>query len=459
MMAQELALLWPEITVLLSAVGALVAEMLRRPRLALAVGVAGLLIATGLTLPLLGTDTTVFGGTLRIDVLGVWAKLILLPATALSLLLARAELGGTAREGTVYSLLCFASFGALVLAGSGDVMFLVLGTLLTGLASFALVAYPGTASATEGAVKFFVYGSVTGAVMIFGLTYWYGATGSTLLSELRQLDAASLACAAGLVAVVVGLGYKASLVPFHFWAPDAYQGGPLSVAAYLSVVPKIAALFALAQVMRDLPLAGGWPQVLAAIAVLTMTFGYLAALGQQHLVRLLAYSSIAQSGYFLLGVIAVGSSPLALASLIVFAAAYAAMNLGAFAVLAGTGRTLDAVRGLGRSRPLIAAAMVVFLISLVGMPPLGGFAGKFLLFGAAMDSGYAWLAVAAILNSVLSLAVYLRIVVPMYRRAEAETPMPSGTATLPWTVTLIALVLTVGIGLGAQLLLTWPGAA
>lgn len=453
MMSRDLALLWPEIVVLLSAAGALVAEMVRRPGAALVIGVTGLLIATGLTVPLLDMDTTVFGGTLRIDALGVWAKLILLPATALSLLLARAELGDTAREGTVYSLLCFATFGALVLAGAGDAMFLVLGTLLTGLAAFALVAYSGSRFATEGAVKFFVYASVTGAVMIFGLTYWYGATGSTLLSELQNLGPASLAGAAGLVAVVVGLGYKASLVPFHFWAPDAYQGAPLSVAAYLSVVPKIAALLALSQVVRDLPPAGGWPHVLAAIAVLSMTFGYLAALGQHHLVRLLAYSSIAQSGFFLLGVIAIGSSPLALTSLIVFAAAYAAMNLGAFAMLADTGRTLDAVRGLGRSRPFFAAAMVVFLLSLVGVPPLGGFAGKFLLFGAAIDSGYSWLAVIAVLNSVLALAVYLRIVVPMYRRVEVDEPRPARLATWPGIVTVIALVLTLGIGLGTQLVI------
>lgn len=455
MMARDLALLWPEIAVLLTAVGALVAEMLRRPRLALAVGVAGLLIAAALTVPLLETRTTVFGGSFRIGALGVWAKLILLPATVLALLLARAEVGGTPREGTVYSLLCFASFGALVLAGAGDAMFLVLGTLLSGLASFALVAYPGTKQATEGAMKFFVFASVTGAVMIFGFSYWFGATGSTLLSELRQLDAASLAGVAGLVAVVIGLGYKAALVPFHFWAPDAYEGAPLSVAAYLSVVPKIGAIFALAQVVRDLPPPGGWPVVLASVSLLTMTFGYLAALGQHNVVRLLAYSSIAQSGYFLLGVVALGTSPLAVPSLVVFAAAYAAMNLGAFAVTAGVGRTLEAFRGLGRARPWLGAAMVVFLVSLVGIPPLGGFAGKFLLFGAAIDSGYSWLAVVGILNSVVSLVVYLRIVIPMYRPAEAAASI---TPILPGTVAISALVLTLGIGLAAQLLLAWLGA-
>ncbi len=449
-MARDLALLIPEIFVLLTAVGALVAEMLRRPRIALAIAVVGLIVATGLTWRLMGADTTVFGGSFRIDELSVWAKLILLPATVLSMLLARVDVRGTAREGTVYSLLCFATLGALVLAGAGDTMFLVLGTLLTGLATFALVAYPDTDPATEAAMKFFVFASVTGAIMIFGLSYWFGAAGSTLLADLPGMDTMPMAVLLGFVAVVVGLGYKASLVPFHFWAPDAYEGGPLSIAAYLSVVPKVGALFALAQVVRGLPPESGWTVIIAGLAVLTMTYGYLAALVQDNVIRLLAYSSIAQSGYFLLGIVAVGASELALPSIILFAAAYAAMNLGAFAVAAATGRNLSDFGGLGRSRPLMGIAMVVFLLSLVGIPPLAGFVGKFLLFAAAIDVQFTWLAVVAIVNSVLSLAVYLRIVVPMYRQGETAS-----VASDTWLgiVVLLTLVATLILGLAAQFIL------
>jgi NADH-quinone oxidoreductase subunit N len=452
-MERDLALLIPEIIVLLTAVVALVAEMLRLPRLALAVSVAGLLLATGLTLPLLGESTSVFGGTFRIDLLSVWAKLILLPATLLAVLLARSELAGSDREGTVYSLICLVTLGSLLLAGAGDTMILVLGVLLSGLGSFALVAYPRNDTATEAAMKFFVFASVTGSVMIFGLSYWFGGTGSTLLSDLARLDAAPVAAAVGLVAVIIGLGYKASLVPFHFWAPDAYEGAPVSVAAYLSVVPKIGAILALAQVVRDLPLATGWPLVVAVVSVLTMTYGYLAALVQDSVVRLLAYSSIAQAGYFLLGIVALGTSLLAIESLIVFAAAYAAMNLGAFAVVMHIGRTRGAFSGIGRKNPAVGVAMVVFLLSLVGIPPLAGFVGKFLLFGAAMDAGFIWLVVVAILNSVLSLAVYLRIVVPMYQQrsdAAAAIPAPMPLVRLVWVV---AFVFTLGIGLTAQVLL------
>ncbi|VAW82853.1 NADH-ubiquinone oxidoreductase chain N [hydrothermal vent metagenome] len=456
-MADDLALLIPEIIVLLTIVFALVAEMLRLPRLALTVTLAGLLLATAMTLPLLGSDTSIFSGTYRIDTLSIWAKLILLPATALSILLARAELGGSEREGTVYVLVSLVTLGSLVLASAGDTMLLVLGILLSGLGSFALVAWLRDDAATEAAMKFFVFASVTGAIMIFGLSYWFGGTGSTLLSELSRLDTMPVVAAVGLIAVIVGLGYKASLVPFHFWAPDAYEGAPVSIAAYLSVVPKIGAIFALAQVVRDLPMNTGWPLVIAVLSVLTMTYGYLAALVQSNVVRLLAYSSVAQAGYFLLGIVAVGTSPLALESIIVFSAAYAAMNLGAFAIVMCTGRTLDAFSDIGRKKVLRGVAMVVFLLSLAGIPPLAGFVGKFLLFGASIDAGFLWLTVVAILNSVLSLAVYLRVVIPMYRqRSDSKEPGPASLpapAPLVGLVWIITLILTLGIGLAAQGLL------
>jgi NADH:ubiquinone oxidoreductase subunit 2 (subunit N) len=209
-------------------------------------------------------------------------------------------------------------------------------------------------------------------------------------------------------------------------------------------------VFALAQVARGLPdTLLDWRLAVAALAAVSMTWGNLAALPQTNVVRLLAYSSIAQAGYFLLGVVALGRSPLAIKALVVFAAAYAAMNLGAFAVVARAGRELAALAGLGRSAPWAGGALVVFLLSLVGVPPLAGFAGKLLLFGAALDAGYGWLAVVAILNSVLSLAVYLRVIVPLY---QPPGPLPAAPRPVA-AVWAIALVLTVAIGLGAQALL------
>jgi NADH-quinone oxidoreductase subunit N len=446
-MGRDLSFLIPEILLSLTAFVMLIAEMARMARLALWIGLAGLAAAVLATLPLLGADTTVFGGTYRIDLLSVWAKLILLPGTALVLLMARAEIAGQAREGSVYALLCLVTLGALMLTGSGDMMLLVIGVVLTGLGSFALVAYPRDDAATEAGMKYLVFGAVTGAVMIYGLTFWFGGAGSTLFSSLGTLADKPLIAIVGLGAVIGGLGYKASVVPFHFWAPDAYDGAPVSVAAYLSVITKVAAIFAFAQVLRDLPVGSGWPPVIALISAVTMTYGYLTALVQTNLVRLIAYSSIAQSGYFLLGIVALGVSPLALPALIVMGAAYVAMNLGVFAVILMAGRTLEDIKGFGRQRPVVGVAMVLFLLSLTGIPPLFGFIGKVYLFGAAIDTGYLWLAIVGILNSVLALGVYLRIVVAMYQSAPDEGAQALKPAH-PALIAVLAFAATVTLAMG-----------
>ena len=452
-MVRDLSFLLPELLLASAAMLMIVAEMAHAARLVLAIGLAALAASTALTFGVLDTDTTVFGGTYRIDLISGWAKLILLPGTALALLMARAEIEGRDREGSVYSLIVLVTLGALMLAGAGDMMVVVIGVVMTGLGSFALVAYPRDDAATEAGMKYLVFGAVTGSVMIYGLTFWFGGAGSTLFSQLGQLEGGPLVAIAGLVAVIVGLGYKAALVPFHFWAPDAYDGAPVSVAAYLSVITKLAAFLAFAQVLRDMPVQSGWPVVIALISAVTMTYGYLVALVQTNLVRLIAYSSVAQSGYFLLGIVALGVSPLAVPGLIVLGAAYVAMNLGAFAVVMVSGRTLDDMRGFGRSRPWLGVAMVLFLLSLTGIPPLFGFVGKVYLFAAAVEAGYLWLAVIGILNSVLGLGVYLRIVVPMYRPAPdggevAEKPLPAVLGV----VIGVAVSVTLGMGLFAGIL-------
>lgn len=443
-MGRDLAFLIPEMTLAMAVVFMLIAEMARLPRLALIIGLAGLTAATLLTLPVLDANTTVFGGTYRIDLLSGWAKLLLLPGTAVALLMARAELAGKDREGSVYALLCLVTLGALMLAGSGDMMLLVLGVVLTGLGSFALVAYPRDDAATEAGMKYLVFGAVTGAVMIYGISFWFGGTGSTLFSALGILADKPLITIVGLIAIIVGLGYKAALVPFHFWAPDAYDGAPISVAAYLSVITKIAAIFAFAQVLRDLPIASGWPIVIALISAATMAYGYLTALVQNNLVRLLAYSSVAQSGYFMLGIVALGRGALDLPGIIVFGAAYVAMNLGAFAIVMVAGRDLSDLRGFGRRHPVAGVAMVIFLLSLTGIPPLFGFVGKVYLFAAAIEAGFLWLVVIGVLGSVLALGVYLRIIIPMYKAPQdgdgaAENLHPA--LTVAWGLAAIVTLL------------------
>lgn len=449
-MAHDLALVWPEILVLFTATGSLVLEMIRRPRWSCAFTVAGLAVATAVAAGRMEARAAVFSGTLRVDVLLVWARVVLAPATALCSLLAHARAAGGEREATLHALLSYGLLGALLLAGAGDVMFLVLGLLLTSLASFALVAHAADDRGTEAALKYFIFGSVSGAILAFAVTFWFGATGSTLLSGLGRLGGHPWAAALGLAGVLAGLGYKAAVVPFHFWAPDAYDGAPVAVAAYLSVVPKTGAIFALAQVLGQLPADGvAWRPAVALLAAISMSWGNLAALRQESLPRLLAYSSIAQAGYFLVGATALGRSAMAVPALIVFAAAYAAMNIGAFAVVAGTGIDRTALAGVGRKAPLTGVAMVCFLLSLVGVPPLAGFAGKLLLFGAAIDARFGWLAVVAILNSVLSLAVYLRIIVPMYARPGlGEAPVRQSPVV---AVAGVALAATLFLGVAARL--------
>ncbi len=451
-MGQDLLLILPQIIVLLTAVAALIFEMLRRPTGSLMALAVGMLAAMGLSISRLGVEATAFSQTFRVDAFNHWSVIILCPASVLFALLARSELKGTGREGTVYSLLGFATLGSLLLAGSGDVMFIVLGLLMNSLSGFALAAYPKTDAATEGAMKYFIYGSVTSALMVFGLTYWVGTTGSTLLSALNNPGLQPLPVVFGLVALLVGIGYAASIFPFHFWTPDTFEGAPVSIAAYLSVIPKVGAIFALSQAMKELPVQlVNWPWLLAVLAVLTMTFGNVVALWQQNVVRLLAYSTIAQAGYFLLGVVAMQQSGLAVHSLIVFAVAYAVMNTGAFAVVLAHGTELKNFKGVGKQHPWTGVAMSIFLFSLVGIPPLAGFAGKFLLFGAAIDSEFTWLAVVAILNSAISLAVYLRIIMPMYYQ---PTMVISNTySRLVSFVWIFCLLLTVMVGLGVQVFL------
>ncbi len=450
-MGKDIQLVLPQIIVLITAAAALVFTMRFKHRGSLWTVIIGMLAATVLAIARMKQYTTAFSETFRIDALSQWAVLIVCPSVVLICWLARDELKDTPREGTVYCLIAFSALGSLLLAGSGDLMFLVLGLLISSLSGFALAAYLKTDASTEGAVKYFIYGSVSGAIMIFGVTYWVGITGSTLLSSLQSLQTSPYILIIGFIALLAGLGYAASLFPFHFWTPDTFEGAPISIAAHLSVIPKIGALFALAQVTKDIPANAGIFTIIAIISVLTMTYGNIVALWQKNVVRLLAYSTIAQAGYFLLALAVFKTDTLATPAIIVFALAYAAMNIGAFAIVQWAGKSIDDLNGLGKAHPISSIAMLFFLFSLVGIPPLAGFAGKLLLFSVAINNGFAWLAIAAIINSVISLAVYLRIIISMYAK-EAESAKPVSDISLVWK---IALLITIAAGIGVQWILNY----
>jgi NADH-quinone oxidoreductase subunit N len=442
----------PQIILALTAVFGLVAEMFHRSRLGLVIALTGYSAAGAVAISMLGTDQLIFENTYRVDSLSLWANIILTAATAACVLLWREKWRGHQREGSGYVFFTLATLGSIMLAGAGDLMFIVLGTLMTSIASFALIGWPQTIKSTEAAMKYFIYASVSGAVMLFGFTYWYGIAGTTLLSDLTRLETMPLAALIGLIGLIMGVGYQASLVPVHQWTPDVYQGASVPVAAYMSVVTKIGALFALAQIAQYLPENIPWRLIIALIAAATILLGTVAALSQRNVIRLLAYSSIAQTGYFLFAIITVGIYAGSLNSLIVFSAAYAAMNIGAFAVAEQQGKRIKDFAGAMYVRPYLSLAMIIFLLSLVGIPPLAGFIGKFLLFGSALAGNFIWLAVVGIIGSVIALGAYLRIVMPIlpFFSDKKQAIQAAPTKVLTTFIWISMLTLTIFLGIGSQ---------
>lgn len=399
----------------------------------------------------------VFDASFAVDRPALWTTLAILAAGALTVLMSAPVFRNDAREAEYYVLLLFSLLGAVMLAGAHDSMGIVLGVLLTSVGSYALVAYRRAAPlAMEALLKYYLFGALTNIGLIYGLILLYGLSGSTILGEIPAglADGNRIALAVAAVLVITGLGFKGGFVPAHFWIPDVYQGTTVPVAAYLSVVPKIAAILALARIVDAFAVPGpvALAPVIAVIAAVTMTLGNIAAFRQTDIRRLLGYSTISQSGYLLLGVVALTGSDIALPGLLYYFAAYVAANIGAFAVVAATNRfEVPDNRALVRTQPLLALAMAVALLSLTGIPPLAGFVGKFALFAAAMDAGYAWLMVVALINSALSLYYYLRVIAPMFAPAAGATPVtPEPVARI---VAIAAAVASIGLGIGAGVLI------
>jgi len=297
-------------------------------------------------------------------------------------------------------------------------------------------------ASAEGALKYFLLGAFSSGFFLYGLALFYADTGSTQLAYIATNSQSSFLVLAGLGLLLVGFFFKLAGVPFHMWAPDAYQGAPTPVTSFMSVATKAAAFIALFRVLAAVPGVPTevWGWVVAIVAVLTMTWGNFAALRQTSLKRMLAYSSIAQAGYMMTGLVA-GVD--ALNAVLYYLFAYAFMNIGAFAVVAMLERTtpdarqdadINAARGLFDRRPALAVAMAIFMLSLTGIPPLVGFFGKLYVFGAAVNAGWAWLAIVGMLNSVVSAYYYLRVVVVMFMSAPDEESytrphLPAGART------------------------------
>lgn len=466
----DLADLAPLLALLVAAIGGLgLAMALPRERQRLvAAWVATLhVVAAGAAAGVwaIGGFRSVMGGTYAVDGLSLALTAALGISGAVCVALLRPAVAGTDREGELYAMLAATTLAAAVVAGASDLALLALSISLLSIGSFVMTGYlRRSRRGNEAAIKYYVYGTVTAAVMVYGLTWWYGLAGSTRLAAVGAAlpGAPTAVVIASSALVVVGLGYKAAVVPFHFWTPDVYAGAPAPVAAYLSVPPKLAGVAALARfLLRGLP--GdlvGWSTAIAVLAAVTMVFGVLAMIAQRDAIRLLAYSSISQTGFMLLAVAALPHSPAALRGLIYFFFAYAASNLAAFAVVIAVRREagsadLGAFAGLGRRHPWWTAALVLSLLSLFGLPPLTGFVAKLAVFTAAIDAGQAWLAVVGIAATVISLYPYLRLIAPaVLNRTEPRLPRGTRSAGRPLATALVVSTLaTVGFGLAAQPLL------
>jgi NADH-quinone oxidoreductase subunit N len=415
----------PEIVLALTALAGLLFASFaprRRQWLGAPIALLGLLAAAVALVRQLGQPARLaFGDTWALDGASVWARLLVIAATVIATLLVPDWLREDRRHGEYYPLLLLSALGAMLMAGTADLLELIVAVLLSSVTGYTLAAYHRDwALSVEAGMKYFLIGALASTVLLIGATLLFGLLGHTsyaamapVLAHLPSSPALSLA----LVLVVVGVALKLGAVPAHAWLPDVAEGAPAPAAAFLTVVPKIGATLALARLLRIFPAtAVDWPALVAILSVATMSLGNLAALWQSDLRRLLGWSSVSQSGYVLMAVVALERSAQALPALLFFLAGYAAANLTAFAVVTQLrGRTaLADYRGLARQHPLLAAVLSLSLFSLVGIPPLAGFVGKLLLFLATIDAGYSWLAVVALGNTVVSLFYYLRVVGPMY---------------------------------------------
>lgn len=404
-----------------------------------------------------GTQQLTFFDTWALDGVATLGKLLVLASAALVSAMSWEWLRTDQRAGEYQSLLLFATLGGVMLVAAADVMELTLGLLLSSATGYMLAGYHRNAKeSAEAAIKYYLLGALASATFLFGVILLFGLTGSTTYPAIAEMvgaaDAVGLVAAAALL--TVGLAFKAGAVPAHAWVPDVADGAPIPSAAFLLVVPKIGGVIAIARISMAL-LDGdiGWRALVALLAAATMTLGNLAALWQDDVRRLLGWSAVSQTGYALMAPVALGRSDLAIPSMLLFLAAYAAATIAAFGAVAELRGLRDRAdyAGLAKTRPWLLAALVVAFLSMVGIPPLAGFAGKFALFAATIDAGYAWLALVAVVNSVTSLYYYVRVLGPAYFEAPTR-PLPVlGQATA--VVTAVATVAVVMIGVAAEPLL------
>ena len=411
-----------------------------------------------------GEPTSVFGGMIRFDWLGFFFKILFMFSAAITaLLLMDHEKAG--QRGEAYLLLLASLIGMTLMAVSADLIMLYLAIETASIPLYILAGFILTDdSSTEAGFKYLLFGTLASTVMLYGFSLIFGFAGTTNLyqiSELFALGEISVPLAFGIfILVLVGLGFKIAVVPFHFWAPDVYQGSPTPVAGFLSTASKAAGF---AVVLRFFfvafpDYATSWTVILAIISAITMTVGNLLAMSQTNIKRLLAYSSIAHAGYAMIGVVAF--SELGATSVIFYLAAYIATNLLAFGVVMAVSRVTGAddikdYSGMSRRNPWLALMMLCAFLSLAGMPPFGGFVGKVFVFAAGVQANYTWLVVVGILNSILGVFYYLNAMKYVYLYRMPNEDEENHPIVLPRPYAIALVVLTIGVILLGTVFAPW----
>ncbi|HEV8143810.1 MAG TPA: NADH-quinone oxidoreductase subunit N [Methylomirabilota bacterium] len=391
------------------------------------VALAGVIGALLMTLTRWGQDHRGFHDMVVLDNYALFVDVVICYATALVILLSMDYLRREGvQSGEYYALVLFSASGMMLMASANDLVVVFLSLELMSLCLYVLAGlFKQRLDSAEASMKYFLLGAFASSFLLYGIALTYGATGSTNFERIVATSPGStrdLLFLVGVGLMLVGFGFKISAAPFHMWAPDVYQGAPTSVTALIATGSKAAAFAALIRLFLGTvrPAPADWSPLIWALAAVTMTLGNVVAIAQSNLKRMLAYSSVAHVGYMMVGLVA-GGTPGA-GAILYYLFAYTFTTAGTFGVLCLCERAgEEAVEvgdyaGLGRRHPLLAGALALFLLSLVGIPPLAGFVGKFYLFGAAVQGGYVWLTVIAVLNSAVAAYYYLRVIVYMYMR-------------------------------------------
>lgn len=459
-MSRQFIYLLPEIIVLVAALLVLVADLFlpeKHKGKIVAIPAAGFVLAAIDASLFFGERVTIMSDMFVVDSFSVVMKIIVLVSAFLALFIGVDYLTRpNAKQGEWYFLITASVLGMMIMTGTSHLLVAFLGIQLTSIPLYILTGFKkGNLKSSEAALKYFLLGIITAAVTLYGMSLIYGLTGSlhmpAIAAQLAKVDPKNAVLFMGMVFIIAGFSFKIAAVPFHFWAPDVYEGAPTPIAAFIAAVPKVAGFAILTRlIFTAFPEFNvQWMGLFAFLSVLTMTTGNLLALPQKNIKRMLAFSGIAHVGYMLIA-LAVGSK-LALGSLVFYAAAYSIMNIGAFAITVALGRVnrehqVATFAGLGSRSPLTAAAMTLFLLSMMGFPLTAGFAGKLFLFSAAVEKGLTWLAIVGAVNSVISVFYYLRIVRQMYfEKSHTDKPFTMPAALI--AVIAAAVIITLAMGL------------